>query len=162
MITQEEVNKLFKYNPKTGILTNRINRSPRGKAGFTVGSSDGRGYLNTTIHGNPYKIHRIIFLYVNGYLPDQVDHIDGDRGNNKIKNLRPATNKENQQNSKISKNNTSGYKGVSWCKVRKKYIAKIYQNGKNNNLGGFDDPEVAAQALRIERVSIHGEFCNHG
>jgi len=162
MITQDQVKKLFCYDSNTGILTNRIHRSTRSRAGHSIGNSDSGGYLTTKIDSVQYKVHRVIFIYVYGYLPRYVDHIDGDRLNNKTNNLRQATFSQNQQNTKIMKNNTTGCKGVSWCKKRRMYASRLYFKGKNKHLGYFYDLDVAAQVLRIKRVELHGEYANHG
>ena len=97
-----------------------------------------------------------------GYLPDILDHIDGNKLNNRIENLRECTEVQNCYNAKTPKNNTSGIKGVSWSKRLKKWRAQIQVNGKKKSLGFFFDKEVADQIIRIERARLHGEFSNNG
>jgi hypothetical protein len=89
-----------------------------------------------------------------------VDHIDNDRQNNKLINLRFATPQQNQQNRSINKNNKSGTKGVSWNKQRNKWTAQIRINGKLIHLGSFLNKEDAIN-IRIQRAKNEfGEFIN--
>jgi hypothetical protein len=88
----------------------------------------------------------------------QVDHEDGNGLNNQRSNLRPATAAQNQGNQKRPRNNTSGYKGVSWHKRRSKWTAKIGVSGKRLNLGYFDDPAEAARAYDAAAIAHFGEF----
>lgn len=79
-----------------------------------------------------YLAHRLGYLYVHGEFPsEKLDHIDRDKTNNRVQNLRPATHKQNSENKGIQANNTSGYKGVSWSKQRSKWVAVICQHQKN-------------------------------
>ena len=96
-----------------------------------------------------------------GYLPKYVDHIDGNRLNNRIENLRPATAIENAYNCKMSKNNTSGVKGVSWNKGTKKWEANINIAGVRFNLGHFETLEKAKEAIDVCRTEAHGKFARH-
>ena len=88
----------------------------------------------------------------------EVDHIDGDGLNNRSSNLRNATRAENAQNRGMHSNNTSGYKGVRFCKDRNRWRAEIYLNGKAKNLGHYDTAESAAAAYREAASIFHGEF----
>lgn len=162
MITQKQLKELFIYDPDTGILTNRIDRGRKSIAGSIVGSMGKCMYLQTFINSKRFLIHRIIFLYVNGYLPDEVDHVDRNNVNNKIDNLRAATRSENQYNSKLRKDSKSGIKGVSWHKTSRLWLASLKVNGELKRFGYFWDKETAGQVIRIARIKYHGEFCNHG
>jgi len=162
MITQKELKVFFTYKNSTGELINRIYRSQKAIKGGVSGMLTNRGYYSTCVSGRLYRTHRLIFLYHKGYMPEYLDHIDGDRSNNKIENLRPCTSCQNNQNAKISKNNKSGIKGVFWDKRCKLWNAGLTSNGKRIYLGYFWDLDVAAQVVRIERIKHHGEFCNHG
>lgn len=88
----------------------------------------------------------------------QLDHIDGDKLNNRKNNLRTCTTAENSRNCKISKNNTSGYKGVSWNKERNKWTADIMYNYKHIYLGEFIEGKQAAAAYNEKAAELHGEF----
>jgi hypothetical protein len=116
------------------------------KKGSKVGTITERGYLRTLIKRKNILVHRIVFMMHYGYLPEFLDHIDGNPLNNKIENLRPATHSQNNLNRGKHKRNTSNYKGVTWINRVKKYSARIAINGKRFFLGYFDDPQKAHEA----------------
>lgn len=144
-----------------GVLYSRHSRG-RIKKGDIVGSLSSNGYLQVELLKNKYKVHRIIFYIENGYLPEIVDHIDGDKLNNKPSNLRAATKGQNNRNSKTPKTNKSGVKGVHWCKTREKWTASIFYRKNKIFLGYFDCIDDAENKVRNSREELHGEFCNHG
>ena len=105
MITQEELKETLKYNPDTGVFI-RIKSNKEIKA-------DSHGYVSVKLKGKSYQCHRLAWLYVHGHLPQKdMDHIDGDRLNNRIKNLRLVTPQENNKNRKLSIRNKSGVMGA--------------------------------------------------
>ena len=118
----------------------------------------GTGYIHVKIKAKAFKAHRLVFLYHYGYLPEFVDHIDGDKTNNRIENLRLATRSQNGSNRPKQKDNTSGYKGVSWSKQYKKWVAQIMKNNKLIYLGLFATPELASQAYNAAAEKLQGEF----
>ena len=124
--TQKLLHQLFEY--KGGKLYWKVDAAYNVKIGDVAGTTDSKGYKTTKINGKIYKVHRLIFLMHYGYLPKFVDHKDKNPSNNKIENLRDATHSENQLNSKIPKNNTSGIKGVSWNSLVKKWAVRL--NGR--------------------------------
>ena len=163
----ELVRELFEYDKITGIVTWKNPRSNRTRKGAIVGSvarSSCRNYLKVGIKCDEayfeYKLHRIIWLYVTGEDPgsSQIDHIDGDGLNNSFMNLRKASDAQNKGNCKRYKNNSSGYKGVSWSKNRSKWRARIAVNRKERHLGFFDTPELAHMAYCKAAAELHGEF----
>jgi HNH endonuclease/AP2 domain len=93
-------------------------------------------------------------------LPKYVDHIDGNKLNNNIENLRETTATQNAQNRKIHKNNTSGVKGVYFNKY-KKWVAQLKIDNKVTYLGSFDDIKLAENAVKEARSKNHGVFCKH-
>lgn len=105
--------------------------------------------------------HRVIFAMCHGYWPDQVDHINGNKSDNRLCNLRDVTHQENQQNQTIASNNNSGVTGVHWYKSRSCWAAKIKINGKNKHLGYFDNLSDAAAARKAAEHSFNYHF-NHG
>ena len=95
MIAQERLKSLFDY--VDGQLIAKTKSKGR-NIGDALRSVSGNGYLKGSVDGKQYKVHRLVFLYFHGFMPSQVDHIDGNRKNNKIKNLREATSAQNNQN----------------------------------------------------------------
>jgi len=160
MLTKKQVRRIFIY--KDGVLFWRISPSQSTNKGDVAGYSYNNGYWRTKIKDKLYCNHRIIFLYQNGYMPRFIDHIDGNKLNNRIENLRECTKNQNCHNSKISKNNTSGVKGVTWSKAAKSWQAKIQINGKRVYVGYFKNIKDAGIAIRAERALLHKEFANHG
>jgi hypothetical protein len=113
--------------------------------------------------GAVYLGHRLVWLYHNGCWPSKfLDHIDGDRENNRIENLREASRTDNNRNVSRQRNNTSGFKGVSLMKRDNVWIAQITVNRKNYYLGRFSTPEEAYAAYCKAAKELHGEFANTG
>jgi hypothetical protein len=119
-----------------------------------------KGYTYIAIDYVTYKISRVIYIHVHGVLDDNdiVDHIDGNRDNNRIENLRIATASQNSMNKKRTTLNSSGYKGVGKLRRSNKWVAQICKNGKNHHLGCFETAEEAYQAYCKAANSMHGEF----
>jgi hypothetical protein len=130
---------------------------PGDKAGRLVTD----GHLQTCVAGNRLYNHRIIFMMVHGYMPEQVDHIDCNPLNNQIHNLRPATNCENLKNRRLFKSNKSGVKGVIWHKKSKKWMGYVSNNSIRKTLGMFDTIEEAEKVVKSFREQSHGEFARH-
>jgi len=103
-------------------------------------------------------VHRLIFLLEYGYLPPEVDHINGDRQDNRIENLRPATRSENQCNRPALASNTSGYPGVSWHKKSKAWCVRVMKNGKTVVQQYFKDLELAGLVAIEARAKYHGVY----
>ncbi|WBK39666.1 hypothetical protein [Xanthomonas phage L522] len=155
MLTFDEVDKLLSYDPETGLLTWKINRS-NVKAGSVAGSLSHYRYLDVRLHSKLYKAHRLAWLLHTGAWPtDHIDHIDGCRTNNRISNLRECSNAENRQNQKRRSDNTSGVPGVGWHKQAGKWAARIRVNGKTISLGLFDSIEEAAAARAAAKAQYH-------
>ena len=161
MITQSALKDLFDY--KDGDLYWKISPSKQIKIGAKAGNTKSNGYLRVGINYKQYSLHRLIFMMHHGYVPDYIDHIDGDKANNRIENLRAASHSENLYNRKFQKNNTSGVKGVSYEKqYKKKWKAKISVDGKEMSIGRFETLEEAKKAIKATREKLHGFFANHG
>lgn len=158
-ISKELLHELFEY--RDGQLYCKKWRRNL-KVGEKVGSKDKKGYLYTKINSIPFSIHRLIFLMHYGYLPKEVDHIDGDRLNNSIDNLRASDSTTNQWNSKIRADNKSGVKGVCFDKSKNRWCARVAVNGKRFNVGYFYSLEDAEKSIKKFREENHGEFTNHG
>jgi hypothetical protein len=135
---------------------------PKRKIGEKIGTTYKNGYSQALILSKTYAVHRLVFLYHHGYFPKEVDHIDNDILNNKIENLREVTRNQNCYNSKLRKDNTSGVKGVSWSKIRKKWVVQLTVNGKLKRFGFYDDINCAKSVIEEMRTKYHGEFANNG
>lgn len=128
-----------------------------GKEAFT--SSDGHGYLVGNIKRTRYQAHRVVFAIANGRWPSGlIDHIDLDKKNNRPENLREATRQQNAWNKGLTKQNTSGFKGVSFHAGTGRWISQVWCEGKNNFLGRYDTPEAAALAYDAKAIELHGEY----
>jgi hypothetical protein len=153
MITQAELKNLFDY--VDGQLVAKTNVNKR-KAGDVLGSLNDKGYLKGRVNQRLYRVHRLVFLYFHGFMPPQVYHIDGNRQNNRIENLREATSAQNNQNRMAT--GASKIKGVVWHRQSKKWTASICINRKNIHLGSFEKIEDAALVANKARQKLHGEF----
>lgn len=134
------------------------------KKGHVAGNIDAsEGYVNINLKTGKVKAHRVIWEMFNGKIPDgmEIDHINHDRSDNRIDNLRMVTRSENQKNKSRFKNNTSGISGVTWCSRHCKWRARIMINGKSKHLGRFYTIEAAAKA-RSDAVDALGFHKNHG
>ena len=160
IITQDYVKQLFEY--RDGELYWKVKPSKKVLIGAKVGNLNQSGYFHLQLNKKTYKTHRIIFLMHYGYLPNCLDHIDGNPLNNKFENLRPATVNQNAYNSKLIKNNTSGVKNVSWYKLTNKWHVRVKINGKEKSFGYFKDLELADLVAQEARDKYHGKFANHG
>jgi hypothetical protein len=132
--------------------------APRLTKGDLAGWEDNRGYRRIQLGERTYLTHRLVFLMHHGYLPKIVDHIDGDRLNNKIENLREVTPSQSSCNIKTRVNSISGVKGVTWRKDRNRWIAKITYQGKVYHVGLYKDVEDAEKAIQERRSELHGEY----
>ena len=153
----EVLNHLFVV--KDGVLFNKVDRKMM-KAGMRSGGEKD-GYVWVKIDNQRYSAHRIIFYMAHGYCPEYVDHIDGNGLNNRIENLRPATLSQNKANQKTYSNNTSGVKGVYWCKPKNGWVAQISYNNQRRTLGKFETKELAAEFLQLVRNELHGRYARH-
>lgn len=145
-LAQKDVRRLFYY--ADGKLFWGVSKGTRTKIGDEARNTDRAGYMRVGVDGVKYQLHQLVWIYFNGPIPDglSVDHIDMDRTNNHIKNLRLATPRQQNQNTGLPKSNTSGHRGVSWHESSKKWMARIRNNGKLQHLGVFDTKEEAAAA----------------
>ena len=141
----------YSEESSTGLI-NKVSRNYRAKKGQETGGINSDGYFHMRFRQQIYFNHRVIYFLNTGIDPEekQVDHIDGNKLNNKISNLRLATHKQNQDNRKKQKNNTSGVTGLYWHKRKNKYQPSIICNGKLLDLGSFNKSNKdKAIAVRI-------------
>lgn len=156
---EELVRKYLHY--QDGVLYWKVTPGGGKKAGDKAGYTHPSGYMQTMLKGKSYYNHVLIFLLHHGYIPEEVDHIDNDPTNNWVDNLRPCTRSQNQSNKRLQSNNTSGIKGVGWCKRRRKWFARISKDKRRYTLGFFTSIEEASVVLSAARTEMHGEFANH-
>ena len=157
----ERLKQLFDLDVATGTLRWRVARRSV-KAGDVAGAKRLDGYAHVCIDGQFFQSHRVVFAISNGYWPEQVDHANGIRDDNRPVNLREATASKNRCNAARPRNNTSGVKGVYWCKQIGKWKARVGFARKTYYVGVFDDIADAADAIDAMRKSIHGDFANKG
>ena len=160
-LTVDLLNHLFEYDKETGNLIWKI-QNQGARKGSIAGTLRPDGRYQIAINNKLYLTHRLVFLMHKGYLPEILDHINNDAGDNRIENLRAASRSQNGYNSKLASNNKSGYKGVFWLKETKKWRAGITFNKKAIYLGCFDNVEEAAEVVRKAREELHGDFAHHG
>ena len=156
-ITIETLRCLLNYDPDTGIFCWRVQPSRNVKAGVVAGTVNHDGYIRIKIDGTLFMAHRLAWLYVYGAWPqDQIDHINGDKRDNRIANLRDVSRSVNMQNQvRAQKDNKSGLRGVSWNKNKKRWEAGISVNGRNEYLGSFDTTEAAHAAYLAAKLRLH-------
>lgn len=159
-LNQELIRKFYSYNPETGEFLHRI-PTHQASAGDIPGYIGNHGYWVCSVGGTEYLIHRLIWLYMTGIMPDMVDHINHDKLDNRWVNLRKVNNTENTMNCSVSKNSTTKVNGVSFMKARGKYRAYIMVNRKQINLGLYTTMEEAAIA-RAKADKEYGFHENHG
>lgn len=173
MILQKEIKSRLSYDAESGIFRWKLrpiseckneryfkawNKSFCGKVAGTLS----HGYVVITIDSKVYRAHWLAWIFVNGDCDiDQIDHINGNRSDNRISNLRMVNNKENSKNSSLGKNNKSGILGVSWDKKRAKWKSRIFNDGKEIHLGRFEDFFEACCA-RKSAERYYGFHLNHG
>lgn len=160
MIAQAELKELFNYDADIGVFTNKIDRG-RVKAGDVSGTLN-TGYIRIRIYVDRYLAHRLAWLWVYGEFPSgDLDHINHDRLDNRIKNLRLADKVINGKNMSLGKRNSSGIMGVSWNNKEKRWKAQISINKKRVYLGGFDDFFECA-CVRKSAENKYDYHENHG
>ena len=126
-----------------------------------VGCANPDGYVNIGYKNRYVAGHRIVFLLNYGYLPEVIDHIDGNPSNNKIENLRSSNKSTNAMNKNVRSDSKSGIKNVSWHKNIKKWSVGLTINRKRKHIGYFDDLELADLVAIEARNKFHGEFARH-
>lgn len=172
--TSDVLRQLLRYEPETGklfwkpkeagpTLSTRHakiwNSSHAGKEAFT--SASNTGYRQGTVNGQVQFAHRVIWLMVTGEVPDRIDHINGDRQDNRLSNLRNVSHSMNLRNSKLRLDNTSGYPGVSWKKGKRRWSVRIGIGSRDKHIGQFAALEDAISARKAAEAE-YGYHANHG
>lgn len=139
---------LFSYDENSGIVRNKITRSSNARQGDAVGSLEARGYLRMKVCGRQIYVHRLVWALFYGEWPaNLIDHINGNKSDNRICNLRDVDFQTNVQNiTAPTVRNRSGFRGVHWDKYNKKWRASVKFNGRSIFAGLFDDVKEASDA----------------
>lgn len=158
------IRTLLDYSPSTGVFIwkDRGAGIPFKKSiiGKKAGSAHSSGYWSISVNGTKYLAHHLAWVHYYGTRPTSfIDHINLNKRDNRIENLRLATPAQNSANASLRSDNTSGYRGVTFEPRRKKWIAIIGYEGKRKQLGSFSTPEDAAAAYARCAAAAFGEFC---
>lgn len=172
-LSAKTVRRFLDYNPDTGEFFWKhrekryfgtpaaYHRWNRKFAGKKTGYVDARGYVRIGVYGKLRYAHQLAWIHTHGSIDSEtIDHINGNPSDNRISNLRAASEAENIRNSRVGSNNRSGYKNVS--SQGEKWCVKIQKDGKVYRFGPFSEIEEAARVAAERRVKLHGEFANHG
>jgi hypothetical protein len=161
-ITQPQLKEILSYDQETGIFVWIKPTSKRFKVGDRAGSKcKTHGYRHIGIMGISYGEHRLAWLYVYGEFPEQTDHINHIRDDNRIKNLRDVSPADNAKNLSIYSNSESGIAGVVWQKKSYRWKSMIAVNGKDLYLGVYVD-KFEAICVRMSANNKYGYHENHG
>lgn len=145
---------VLSYDPESGIVTRK---------GAAIGGRNSSGYLTATVFGRGYLLHRLIWQLVHGDVNGkQVDHINGIKTDNRLSNLRAASDQTNSWNKGLRKSKAVPFKGVILDRERGSYRAQIVHDGRKFNLGRYDTAEAAAAAYRRAAIRKFGFFANDG
>jgi HNH endonuclease/AP2 domain len=154
-LTLAEIGHAFTYNPKTGVLRWWHPRTNSNKPGDIAGSIGPNGYRQVRIGKIDYLVHRLIWFYIYGAWPrHEIDHINGDRADNRLANLREANKWQQQCNSKSHK----PHRGVFKTKNGKRWRTQLKANGKLYYLGTFDTETEASACYASYAELFHGEY----
>lgn len=157
-LTAERLREVVDYDAETGAFTRKVRTSGNTQVGRVVGNKSGTGYLYASVLGRRYSMHRLAWLYVRGRWPNGcIDHINGNRHDNRIRNLRECTKAQNQQNRKTGWG-SSKLIGASFDRSRNKWVSQIKHSGKNEVIGYFDTDHEAHAAYIERKTSCHPFF----
>jgi hypothetical protein len=157
-LSVERLRELLSYDPTTGEFLYRVRVARRTPAGSLAGSVNNEGYRHIRVDGRAYKAHRLAWLHVHGTWPGgMLDHIDGDRDNNRIANLREATRSQNLANSRPYRANSKYHKGIN-RRTSGLWDARISHNGKCHFLGCFKTEGEAVAAYASAARNFYGEY----
>lgn len=149
MITQARLRELFFY--KQGKLLRKI--GIKGSSAFDeIGTKKPKGYMVAVVDRKMYRVHHLVWMYHHGHFVPELDHINRQRDDNRIENLRSCTHSQNLGNARAR---VHKYKGVTFCKATQKWRAQL-----NGHLGRFDTMEQAALAYNVAAINHFGEFAN--
>lgn len=140
--------------PRPACSAWRVRPTNRVYVGQVTGWDGGDGYRKIRIDGHQFLAHRLAWVYVYGVWPAEIDHVNGNRSDNRIANLRSVSHRDNQQNMRLPRsNNSSGYLGVHFDRGR--WVAQIRSEGMRHRLGRFDTAEEASDAYLAAKRRLH-------
>jgi len=161
VITERRLKEVLSYSATTGLFVWNIKKADNITIGEQAGCDGTNGYRTVMIDGKNYQAHHLAWLYIYGEMPTMLDHRDQDKHNNRISNLIKTTKIKNAQNCYLSKVNKTGFTGVFFDKIRKRYQVSIRVNGRNIFLGRFLDLDDAIKARQKANLK-YGFSENHG
>lgn len=157
-LSQELLKCYLIYDPDTGVFTRKVSINNNCRRGDVAGTIS-RGYVTIAIEGVRYRAHRLAWLYMHGELPNsEIDHVNRNRQDNRISNLRLCTGNENAVNRSMRSDNSSGYRGVSFYKALGKWSASARINKQTYHIGYYSTPLEASRAYHNFIKEKHGEF----
>jgi len=160
-LSQGRIREILDYDAKSGQFTWRKITSNRVRVGGVAGVKAANGYIYIAVDNYKLLAHRLVWLYVYGEWPkDQIDHINRNRSDNRLANLRLASMSDNACNGTLRNTNTSGFRGVSLDKrkTKKKWLAQIVKDGRQYGLGYYSTKEEAFDAYRKAAIELHRDF----
>lgn len=149
MLTQERLKQLLDYNPETGVFTWKVRRAGTARVGAVAGSLQITGYIHIQIDQHMYSAHRLAWLFMHGAFPAaglHIDHVNGERADNRAINLRVGTHRANMQN--LPCHRKGKLPGACWHKRKQKWQALAQLNGKYYSLGYHGTAEAAHEAYK--------------
>lgn len=159
VITHQRLLELLSYDPDEGIFRWKQRRNQLSPIGKIADRNEWFGRKTIYVDGRIYKSHRLAWFYVNGKWPEcYIDHINNNAGDNRIANLREATPLQNSQNARRPSHNKSGYKGVFFSAVDRKWFARIRVNKRTKHIGSYPTAEGAYEAYCNAAKQFHREF----
>lgn len=165
ILTAERLRAVVHYDPETGRFTRTVQLARRHRVGdradFLIATGWLKGYYRVAVDSQRYLAHRVAWLYVNGRWPDGViDHINGNRSDNRIENLRDGTQAQNMQNRRKAQSNCiSGILGVHLHRETGRWVARLQTGGVGRHIGLFATKEEAHEAYLREKRKFHS-FCS--
>ena len=161
MYSVEYLRSVLEYDADTGIFTWLVKPAQCVHVGDIAGTLDSRGYRQIRLNGKKELAHRIAWAMAYGEWPTHcIDHVNHDKADNRLSNLRAATASQNRYNMPKYKNNTSGIKGVSFNRKAGKWRAFISADGVKKYLGEYHTKEAAASARASAAQLLHGDYAN--
>lgn len=157
-LNREKLQEMLNYDPQTGIFVWRVDRG-KARKGAPAGRRNDCGYIIIRINGRGYRAHRLAWLWTDGNWPSSdLDHINGNRSDNRVANLREATRAQNNMNARLRGDNKTGFKGVFFNKQNRRWQARVTKDGRQIHAGCFDTAEQA-HAAYYEAAKLHfGEY----